>query len=38
LNIPAKLLSPDDYEILLSGVNASGESEEISSYYFRVLK
>lgn len=34
--IPAELLSPDDYQILLSGVKRSGESEEISNYYFRV--
>jgi hypothetical protein len=35
--IPAKFLSPDDYQMLLSGVKRSGESEEISRYYFRVL-
>ena len=38
LNIPTKLLSPDDYQILLSGATPSGESEEIGRYYFRVLR
>jgi hypothetical protein len=38
LHLPAKLFSPDDYEILLSGINPSGELEEIDNYYFRVLK
>jgi hypothetical protein len=38
LNIPARLLSPDDYEIQLSGVNSSAETQDIGSYYFRVLK
>jgi len=38
LNIPARLLMPGDYRIRLSGVNPSGEAEEIDSYYFRVLK
>ncbi len=38
VGISAKSLRPNDYQILLSGLNASGESEEISSYYFRVLK
>lgn len=36
VNIPARLLGPDDYQIVLSGVNSSGESEELGSYYFRV--
>jgi hypothetical protein len=38
LTIPAALLSPDDYEIRLSGTLPSGETEEISRYNFRVLK
>jgi hypothetical protein len=38
LRIPAKLLTPGDYQIRLSGVSPSGEAEEIDSYYFRVLK
>lgn len=38
LNIPAKFLTPGDYQIRLSGVNPSGEADEIDSYYFRVLK
>lgn len=38
LNIAATLLSPDDYQILLSGTPPSGETEEISRYHFRVLR
>lgn len=38
LNVPARFFGPDDYRVVLSGVNPSGDSEEISSYYFRVLK
>jgi hypothetical protein len=38
VNIPAKLLKPDDYQILLSGVTSTGEVEELNSYYFRVSK
>lgn len=38
VSIPARLLSPDDYQILLTGIASSGEAEEISTYYFRVLK
>lgn len=38
VNIPARLLPPDDYEILLSGVTSSGETEELNSYYFRVSR
>lgn len=37
-NIPAARLSPGDYRVRLSGVNSSGEGDEIDSYYFRVLK
>lgn len=37
-NVPANLLTPGDYRIVLSGVNSSGASTEVSSYYFRVLK
>lgn len=38
VSIPAQLISPNDYQILLLGVTPSGEAEDISSYYFRVLK
>jgi hypothetical protein len=38
VNIPARLLKPDDYQILLSGVTSSGEVEELNSYYFRVSR
>jgi hypothetical protein len=38
VNIPAGLLTPDDYQILLSGVASSGKTEELDSYYFRVLR
>lgn len=38
VNIPARLLEPDDYRILLSGVSPSGEVEELDSYYFRVSR
>lgn len=36
--IPARLLRPDDYQISLSGLTPSGESEDIGLYYFRVLR
>lgn len=36
--IPARLLGPDDYQVLLSGLSTSGESDEVSRYYFRVLR
>lgn len=36
--IPARLLGPDDYQVLLSGLATSGESEEVGRYYFRVLR
>jgi len=35
--VPAKILNPGDYRIVLSGVNSSGAITEIGSYYFRVL-
>lgn len=38
VSIPAQLISPNDYQILLVGVTPSGEAENISTYYFRVLK
>ncbi len=38
LNVPAGVLAPDDYRVVLSGVNSSGDPEEVGSYYFRVLK
>jgi HAMP domain-containing protein len=38
VNIPARLLASDDYQILLSGLTSSGETEELDSYYFRVSR
>lgn len=38
VGIHARSLKPNDYRIVLSGLNDSGEFEEISSYYFRVLE
>ena len=38
LNIPAQQLKRGDYEVLLSGTTASGADEEITSYYFSVVK
>jgi hypothetical protein len=36
--VPAAVLPPGDYRIVLSGANSTGPANEISSYYFRVLK
>ncbi len=38
LNIPAKILQRADYELSLVGITANGETEEITGYYFSVLK
>jgi hypothetical protein len=38
LDVPAKLLSPGDYQLKLSGSRASGDSEELGRYNFRVVK
>lgn len=38
VNIPATLLTSDDYQILLSGVTPSGETQELDNYYFRVSR
>lgn len=37
-DVPAAILPPGDYRIVLSGANSTGPANEISSYYFRVLK
>lgn len=38
LDVAAKLLSPGDYQLKLSGSHSSGGSEEIGGYNFRVMK
>jgi hypothetical protein len=38
LNIPARLLAEDDYELKLMGLGRAGEPERIGSYYYTVLK
>ncbi len=38
LNIPANILQRADYELVLTGVTANGETEEITNYYFSILK
>ena len=38
VNIPARLIKPDDYRILLSGVTSAGEVDELDNYYFRVSR
>ena len=38
LILPAKLLPPGDYVLKLSGISASGESEDAGKYYFRVIR
>ncbi len=38
LNIPARLLAEDDYELELAGVDAAGHLERAGSYYFTILK
>ncbi len=38
INLPAKNLQRMDYELTLLGVNEDGRTEEITSYYFSVVK
>jgi hypothetical protein len=38
LILPAKRLTPGDYVMKLSGITASGESEDAGKYYFRVIQ
>lgn len=38
VGIPARLLAEDDYEINLTGLSESGDSEHVGDYYFTVLK
>jgi hypothetical protein len=38
LNIPARLLAEDDYELKLTGVDEAGQPVRADSYYFTVLK
>lgn len=38
LNIPARLLAEDDYELKLTGVDAAGQPTRADSYYFTILK
>ena len=38
LTLPAKLLSRGDYILKLSGMTTSGNLEDASKYYFRVLE
>jgi hypothetical protein len=37
-DVLANILTPGDYRIVLSGKNSSGTSNEIGSYYFRILR
>ena len=37
VDVIPNLIPPGDYRIMLSGMNANGNSESVSSYYFRVL-
>jgi len=38
LNIPARLLAEDDYELKLTGVDEAGQPARADSYYFTILK
>jgi hypothetical protein len=38
INISTKILQRTDYELSLNGINENGDTEEIDSYYFSVLK
>jgi hypothetical protein len=38
LSFPAKLLARSDYQVKLSGTNASGNQEVVGRYYFRLVK
>lgn len=37
-SFPSRLLTNSDYQVKLRGITASGDLEEIGSYYFRVVK
>ena len=38
LRLPARLLTPRDYTLSVSGRTSSGRSESVADYYFRVLR
>jgi hypothetical protein len=38
VSVPASTLAAGDYELTLSGVTAEGKTEDISDYYFTVMK
>jgi hypothetical protein len=38
LNIPARILAEDDYELKLTGLDSAGQPERADSYYFTALK
>lgn len=38
LMVPTKMLRPDNYIVTVKGINASGTSEPVANYQFRVLK
>jgi hypothetical protein len=38
LSFPARLLTPNDYQVKMSGLKTDGNLEDISRYYFRVLQ
>jgi anti-sigma factor RsiW len=38
LNLPARLLRPGNYELLLKGVTREGATEDVAYHYFEVLK
>jgi len=38
LSIPAKSLTPGQYELSLNGTTAEGQSEVVGYYYFDVVK
>ena len=38
LNLPASLLKPGSYELLLKGVTAAGATEDVAYHYFEVIR
>ncbi len=38
IRVPRKVLPPGDYLLRVDGVNSSGESIEVSNYYFRIAE
>ena len=36
--VPARVLAEDDYELRLTGLDKTGQTERTDSYYFRILK